>query len=168
MHYEIIRQMKKMLVHLDKWLQTASEFAQSKSFDPNVFVGMRLAPDQFPLSKQIQIACDTAKFGAGRLTGKEMPSQADTEQTIEELRSRVRSMVSYLEGFTAKDFEGAGARVISTPRWEGKVMSGTDYLLEHVMPNFFFHVTHSYAILRHNGVALGKQDYLGALSLRAP
>ncbi|HEX4353848.1 MAG TPA: DUF1993 domain-containing protein [Polyangiales bacterium] len=168
MHYEIIRELKKMLVNLDKWLETATQFAQSKSFDPNVFVGMRLAPDQFPLSRQIQTACDTAKFGAARLSGKEMPSNADNEQTIEELRARVRSMVSYLDGFTAKDFEGAGARVISTPRWEGKVMSGTDYLMEHVMPNFFFHVTHCYAILRHNGVALGKMDYLGSLSLRAP
>jgi hypothetical protein len=168
MHYEIIRELKKMLVNLDKWLETATQFAQSKSFDPNVFVGMRLAPDQFPLSRQIQTACDTAKFGAARLTGKEMPSNADNEQTLEELRARVRSMVSYLDGFTAKDFEGAGTRVISTPRWEGKVMSGTDYLMEHVMPNFFFHVTHTYAILRHNGVAIGKMDYLGSLSLRAP
>jgi uncharacterized protein len=81
---------------------------------------------------------------------------------------RVRSVISYLDGFSAADFEGAATRVVTQPRWEGKVMTGEDYLLEHAVPNFFFHATHVYAILRHNGVDIGKRQYLGTLSLRNP
>jgi hypothetical protein len=167
MYYETFLQMKKMLGNLDKWLDAAAAFAQTKSFDPNLFLGFRLAPDQFPFVRQVQAACDTAKLAAARLTGKEAPSHPDTEKTIEELHARVGAVVAYLDGFTANDFEGAATRVVSQPRWEGKVMSGADYFLEHALPNFFFHVTHAYAILRHNGVGLGKRDYLGSLSLRA-
>lgn len=166
MYFETLQQMKKMLGQLDKWLAAAATHAQSKSVDPNVFLGLRLALDQFPLSRQVQSACDTVKLGTSRLTGREAPSHADTEQTLEELRERIRSTLAYVDGFTAKDFESAATRVISQPRWEGKVMSGADYFLEHVLPNFFFHTTHAYAILRHNGVAVGKRDYLGALTQR--
>ncbi|HXN31043.1 MAG TPA: DUF1993 domain-containing protein [Polyangiaceae bacterium] len=168
MYYEMLCQMKKMLGQLDKWLEAAAAYAQAKSFDPNVFVGLRLAPDQFAFARQVQGACDTAKLLAARLAGKEAPSHPDTEQTLDELRGRVRTVLAYLEGFSAKDFQGAATRVITQPRWEGKVMSGADYFLEHGVPNFFFHLTHAYAILRHNGVNIGKRDYLGALSLRAP
>lgn len=166
--FETISEMKKMLGHVSKWLDAAASHAQSKSFDPNVFVGLRLAPDQFAFSRQVQTACDTLKLGVARLSGKDAPSHPDTEQTLDELRERVKSTLAFVEGFTAKDFEGAEKRVISQPRWEGKVMSGGDYFIEHVLPNFFFHVTHVYAILRHNGVSLGKRDYLGKLSLRDP
>jgi hypothetical protein len=168
MIYETIRQMKKMLGNLDKWLEAAGSYAQLKSFDPNVFMGLRLAPDQFAFARQVQTACDTVKAAAARLGGKEAPVHADTEQTLEELRARVRSVIAYLDTFTAKDFEAGPTRVISQPRWEGKTMSGADYFLEHALPNFFFHLTHAYAILRHNGVSIGKRDYLGALTFRAP
>jgi hypothetical protein len=168
MFYETIRQMKKMLSNLDKWLEAAAAHAQAKSFDPNVFVGLRLAPDQFAFARQVQTACDTAKLAAARLSGKDAPAHADTEQTLEELRARVKAVVAYLDGFSAKDFEAAATRSITQARWEGKTMSGADYFLEHALPNFFFHVTHAYAILRHNGVNVGKRDYLGTLSLRAP
>jgi hypothetical protein len=168
MFYETIRQMKKMLGNLDKWLEAAAAHAQAKSFDPNVFVGLRLAPDQFAFARQVQTACDTAKLAAARLSGKDAPAHADTEQTLEELRARVKAVVAYLDGFSAKDFEAAATRSITQARWEGKTMSGADYFLEHALPNFFFHVTHAYAILRHNGVNVGKRDYLGTLSLRAP
>jgi hypothetical protein len=168
MYYEIIRQMKKMLGQLDKWLEAAGEFAQAKKFDPNVYLTLRLAPDQFAFARQVQTACDTAKLVAARLTGKDAPSHPDTEQSLDELRARVRTVIAYLDGFTARDFEGAAARVITQPRWEGKVMSGADYFIEHGVPNFIFHITHAYAILRHNGVALGKRDYLGALTQRMP
>jgi hypothetical protein len=168
MYYETFLQMKKMLSQLDKWLDAAQAFAQAKAFDPNVFLGLRLAPDQFAFVRQVQTACDTSKLAAARLSGKDAPTNPDTEQTLDELHARVRTAVAYLDGFSAKDFEGAAARVITQPRWEGKVMSGADYFLEHAVPNFFFHVTHAYAILRHNGVSIGKRDYLGALSLRAP
>jgi hypothetical protein len=160
--------MKKMLSNLDKWLEAAAAHAQAKSFDPNVFVGLRLAPDQFAFARQVQTACDTAKLAAARLSGKDAPAHADTEQTLEELRARVKAVVAYLDGFSAKDFEAAATRSITQARWEGKTMSGADYFLEHALPNFFFHVTHAYAILRHNGVNVGKRDYLGTLSLRAP
>jgi hypothetical protein len=168
MYFDVLKQMKKMLGQLDKWLEKAAAFAQAKKFDPGVFLSLRLAPDQFAFARQVQAACDTAKVVAARLSGKEAPSHPDTEQTLDELRARVRTVLAYLEGFSAKDFEGAATRVITQPRWEGKVMSGADYFLEHGLPNFFFHLTHAYAILRHNGVELGKRDYLGPLSQRMP
>jgi hypothetical protein len=168
MYYEMFSQQKKMLGQLDKWLDAAAAYAKAKSFDPNVVLGLRLAPDQFAFARQVQAACDTAKLAAARLAGKEAPSHPDTEQTIEELQARVRAVIAYLDGFSAKDFEGAAKRVITQPRWEGKTMTGANYFLEHAVPNFFFHTTHAYAILRHNGVTIGKRDYLGTLTQQAP
>lgn len=168
MHHAMFGQMKKQLGQMEKWFDAATAFAKEKSFDPNVLLGMRLAPDQFPLVRQVQTTCDTAKLAASRLTGKEAPAHPDTEQTLDELRARVRSVIAFLDGLSAKDFEGAATRSVTQPRWEGKTMTGGDYFLEHAVPNFFFHLSHVYAILRHNGVPLGKRDYLGALSLRAP
>jgi hypothetical protein len=168
MYYESFLQMKKTLGQMLTWLDKAEAFAKEKSFDANLFVGFRLAPDQLSFARQIQIACDTVKLGASRLTGKEAPSQADTEQTLEELRARVQSVISYLDGYEEKDFEGTSTRTVTQPRWEGKIMTGKDYFFEHVQPNFFFHAAHTYAILRHNGVPVGKRDYLGTLSQRLP
>jgi uncharacterized protein len=160
--------MTKMLGQVDRWLETAEAYAKDKKFDSNLFLGFRLAPDQFGFARQIQITCDTAKLGASRLTGKEAPTHADNEQTLEELRARVQSVISYLGSFSAKDFDSAATASITQPRWEGKTMTGADYFLEHAVPNFFFHLTTAYAILRHNGVAVGKRDYLGALTQCAP
>jgi uncharacterized protein len=168
MYFESVGQMKKMLGQLGKWLEAAAAFAQTKKFDANVFLTLRLAPDQFAFAKQVQSACDTAKLVAARLAGKEAPSHPDTEQTLDELRARVVTVIAYLDGFRESDFAAAATQVITQPRWEGKVMSGADYFREHGQPNFFFHLTHAYAILRHNGVGLGKRDYLGALSQRLP
>jgi len=166
MYFETVRQMRKMLGQLDKWLDAATAYAQSRKFDPNNLLTSRLAPDQFPFVKQVQSTCDTAKLVAARLAGKQAPAHPDTEQSLPELQARIRTVAGYLESFTSADFEGAATRVITTPRWEGKVMSGADYYLEHGMPNFFFHLTHAYAILRHNGVELGKKDFLGPVSLK--
>jgi len=168
MHYAMFRQMKKQLGQLDTWLEKANEFATTKSFDPNLYLGFRLAPDQFAFAKQIQTACDTAKLAASRLTGREAPTFADDEQTLDALRDRVRAVIAYLDTLTAADFDAAATQVITQPRWQGKVMTGADYFLEHALPNFYFHLTHAYAILRHNGVGLGKRDYLGTLSQRMP
>jgi uncharacterized protein len=168
MYYDISRQMKKTLAQIDSWLDAAAAHAKAKSFDSNEYLGFRLAPDQFPFARQVQITCDTAKLATSRITGKDAPSQPDTEKTLDELRARVRSVITYLDGFSAKDYEGAATRVVTQPRWEGKTMTGHDYLLEHALPNFYFHAAHTYAILRHNGVTLGKKDFLGALSLKAP
>lgn len=168
MYLAIFGQMKKMLGQLDKWLETAKASAEDKKFDPNVFLGLRLAPDQFPFARQVQLACDTAKISAARLAGKEAPSHPDTEASLDELHARVRSVIAYLDGLSEKDLEEAATRTVTQPRWQGKVMTGADYFLEHAMPNFFFHLTHAYAILRHNGVSVGKRDYLGPLTQRMP
>jgi hypothetical protein len=168
MYYESFLQMKKMLGHVLNWLDKGEAYAKERSFDPVVFVNSRLAPDQLAFARQIQIACDTLKLGAARLTGKDAPSHADNEQTLDDLRARVRSVITYLDGYSEKDFEGTSTRSVTQPRWEGKVMTGKDYFFEHVQPNFFFHLSHTYAILRHNGVPVGKKDYLGALSQRLP
>jgi hypothetical protein len=168
MYYAMIGQMKKQLAQIDKWLDAAAAHAQAKSFDPNLFLTLRLAPDQFTFARQVQIACDTAKLAASRLSGKDAPAHPDTEQTLDELRARVRAVIAYLDAYSAKDLDGAATRSVTQPRWEGKTMSGADYFLEHAVPNFFFHLGHAYAILRHNGVSVGKRDYLGTLSLRAP
>ena len=168
MYFETFSEFKRILGHIDSWLEAATVYARSKSFDPNVLVSARLAPDQFALVRQVQSACDAAKFAAVRITGKEAPKHPDTEQTIDELRGRLRSVLEFLNGLTAKDFESAATHVVTNPRWEGKVMSGADYFVEYGIPNFFFHAVHVYAILRHNGVPLGKNDYLGKLSLRDP
>lgn len=168
MYFEAFSQFKKTLAQLDKWLETAAAHASSKGFEPSVYLSLRLAPDQLPFLRQVQIACDTAKLGASRLTGKDAPKHADDEQSLEALRARVASTLSYLEGFSAPDFQTAATRQVTQPRWEGKYMLGADYFLEHVMPNFYFHSTHVYAILRHNGVNLGKKDFLGPLSMHTP
>jgi uncharacterized protein len=168
MIHQSIRQMDKQLGQLDSWLVKATEYAQKKPFDVNTLLVFRLAPDQYPFVRQVQLSCDHAKFVAARLTGKEAPKHPDDEQTIESLHARIRSVRAWLDGFHAADFVGAEKRLVTLPRWEGKGMTGEDYLLEYAMPNFYFHLTHAYAILRHNGIDLGKKDYVGELKLRAP
>ncbi len=163
--YPFILEMKTMLSNLDRWLVTAAEHAKTKKVEPDALVTGRLALDQYPLVKQVQSACDTAKFTAARLTGKEPPKHADDEKTYDEVRARVAKVVTYLETFNEKDFEGAETRKVGLPWIPGgnKAALGLDYLVSFAQPNFFFHVTHAYAILRHNGVALGKMDYIGAM-----
>lgn len=168
MFYRTFLQMKKQLGQLDGWLEKAIKFAAAKNFDPDTLLTARLAPDQFALVKQVQVACDTAKLGSSRLSGKDAPKHEDNEQTIAALRTRIASVLSHLDGFSEKDFAQAATTTISQPRWEGKTMTGSDYFFEHVVPNFYFHLTHVYAILRHNGVDVGKRDYLGPLSQRLP
>jgi hypothetical protein len=168
MYFELVTQMKKHLGQFDKWFDVATTYATEKKFDPNLYLGFRLSPDQFAFARQVQVACDTAKLGASRLAGKDAPSHADDQKTLEELRARVKSVIAYLDGLTAQDFAEGATRSITQPRWEGRTMTGHDYFVEHVVPNFFFHAAHAYAILRHNGVPLGKRDYLGQLTQRAP
>jgi hypothetical protein len=162
----IVLEMKKLLGQISGWLDKAAAHAQAKKFDVNTLLQARLAPDQFPLVRQFQAVCDQAKYAAGRTTGKEIPAHPDTEQTVDEIKARVASVIAYLDTFTKNDFETIGSRTVTTPRWEGKSMTATDYLVEHAMPNVFFHITTAYAILRHNGVDVGKRDFLGQLSFR--
>jgi uncharacterized protein len=168
MYFEAFTQIKKTLGQLDKWLEAAAAHATAKSFDPAVYLTLRLAPDQFPFVRQVQTTCDTAKLAAARLSGKDAPKHADDEQTLDQLRARVQSVLEYLNGFSAADFEGAATRKITQPRWETKFMFGADYFWQHALPNFYFHSAHSYAILRHNGVSLGKRDFLGQLNMQQP
>ncbi|RYZ08466.1 MAG: DUF1993 domain-containing protein [Myxococcales bacterium] len=168
MYFEAFGQIQRTLTQLDKWLEAAAAHATAKSFDPSVYLTLRLAPDQFPLARQVQTACDTAKLAAARLSGKEAPKHPDDEQTLEQLRARVASVLSYLATFTAADFEGAATRKVTQARWEPKFMLGADYFWQHAQPNFFFHSAHVYALLRHNGVPLGKRDFLGPINMQEP
>jgi hypothetical protein len=164
--HAFVLEMKKLLRNLDGCLEKGTTFATAKHFEPEVLLHSRLAPDMFPLIRQIQSACDSAKFAAARTAGKQPPSHPDDEKTIADARKRIATVVAYLDTFTAADFDGIETRTVSLPRWEGKTMTATDYFVEHSLPNFFFHVTTAYAILRHNGVDVGKRDFLGALTMR--
>jgi hypothetical protein len=162
-----IPQLSKMLQNLERWLDKAADYAKTRNFDPETLLVARLAPDQYPLRKQIQAACDSAKFPAARLTGKKPPSHPDGEQTLPELRERIQSVISYLGSFKPEDFAGADKRQIELTFAEGQVIDGSDYLCEMALPNFYFHIVTAYSILRHNGVDLGKIDFIGSLNLRA-
>ncbi|HEY4013730.1 MAG TPA: DUF1993 domain-containing protein [Polyangiaceae bacterium] len=164
--HDHVMQMKKMLNQLDGWIDKAVSHAKAKSFDSAVYFTARLAPDQYPFSRQVQAACDNAKFAAARLTGKDPPKHPDTEQTVDDLKARIRTCVAYLDTLRAADFDATEGRLIALPFLEGKVMTSADYLRESSLPNFYFHLTTAYAILRHNGVDVGKRDYIGSLSVR--
>jgi hypothetical protein len=161
-----IPQLKKMLTNLGSWLDAGVAYADKKKFDSAVLANARLAPDMYPLVKQVQSACDSAKFAGARLSGKEAPKHPDTETTMDELRARVKSALAFLETLKAADFNGAEKRVVPLPFMEGKAMDGNDYLCELALPNFYFHITMAYAILRHNGVELGKMNYIGSMNLK--
>lgn len=162
----LVTQSVKMLENLDKILDKGAAFASSKKIEPEVLLNSRLAPDQFNLIRQVQIACDTVKLGVARLSGKEAPSYDDNEKTLADLKARIAKTVSYVKTFSDKDFAGFETKQVTTPRWEGKYLTGNDYFLQHVIPNLFFHVTTAYAILRHNGVDVGKKDYLGEMPFK--
>ena len=168
MYHEAFAQMKKLLGQLDKWLDTAVAHAKSRSFDPNLFLGFRLAPDQFAFARQVQVACDTAKLAASRLTGKDAQTQADTEQTIDELKARIAKTLAHVKSLDRAKIDAAADREITFPL--GPVnkgsMKGDDYLTHFVLPNFYFHLTAAYAILRHAGVEVGKRDFLGQIPMK--
>ena len=157
----------KLLSNVDKWLDKAAAHAHAKKFDVEFFTSARLAPDQYAFVRQIQAACDQAKFTVAKLTGKEPPSHPDTEKTIAELRQRIHTVVAYLGTFKREDFEGADERRCSHTWMGDKWLRGGDYLDHFALPNFHFHMTTAYDILRHNGVPVGKMDYIVDLPLRS-
>ncbi|WP_445427577.1 DUF1993 domain-containing protein [Alishewanella sp. HL-SH05] len=166
MYFQLsITQATKMLHNLQHILDKSSAYALSKKIDMSVLLNARLAPDQFPLIRQVQIACDTAKLGAARLTNQveNAPKHADDESTLEQLTQRINDTVAYLASFKETDFASAATQHVSQPRWEGKYLTGEEFLMQHILPNLYFHITTAYAILRHNGVDVGKKDYLGAM-----
>lgn len=154
---------EKFLGNLEKWLDKAVALAEAKKFDPQVLVDARLAPDQWSLKGQIQGACDTAKYAVAKLTGKEPPAHPDSEVTLADCRARIRTVLDYVATFSKDDFAGAEERRCEHKWMRGRALRGGDYLDHFVLPNFHFHITTAYEILRHNGVDLGKMDHLGSL-----
>lgn len=150
------------LRNLKAILEKGVAYAEARKFDPNVLATQRLFPDMLPLSRQIQIASDAAKGTAARLSGTEAPKFEDTETTMAELIARVGKTIDYLQGFKAAQIDGSEERAITivTPRITLN-FTGQNFLRHWAIPNFFFHVTTAYNLLRHNGVEIGKQDYLG-------
>jgi hypothetical protein len=151
-----------VLTNLSTILDKAQAHVDAKKIDASVLIGFRLFPDMFPLSRQVQIACDTAKAAVARLAGIEIPAYEDTEKTFAELKERVAKTIAFVQGVTAAQVDGTEDKDIVITRGE-KVSSykGMQFLLGHAIPNVYFHTTATYAILRHNGVELGKRDYLG-------
>ncbi len=161
-HELAILQPKKMLQNLGKWLDEAATYAEERKFDPDVYVQSRLAPNQFALVRQIQSACDTAKFIPARLGDVKAPSFADDETTFAEPQKRVADTVAFLatvEEGVLEGFEEREVKMRFLP--EGAWFRGEDYLQSFAIPNFYFHISCAYAILRHNGVQLGKRAFLG-------
>jgi uncharacterized protein len=161
-----ILQFKKTLANLDNCMAKAEAYATAKKFDVNVLANYRLAPDMFPLVKQIQSCCDTAKFAAAYLSKQTPPKHEDNEVTFGEARARIQKVIAYLDGFKAADFDGYASVKVS-PSWaNGKWLTGEEYLEDLAIPNFYFHVMATYTLLRHAGVDVGKMDYLGAINLK--
>jgi uncharacterized protein len=161
-----IRLFVKTLQNLERWMDKAAAHATAKSFEVDTLAQARLAPDAYPFTRQVQAACDQAKYAAAYLGGKQAPSHPDTEQTFAELKQRIQKCLSFLESVPARDLAGADDRKVAPPWLGGKWLRGGDYLAHVAVPNFFFHATMAYAILRHNGVELGKMDFIGSLPLQ--
>jgi hypothetical protein len=152
----------KFLPALQKVLEKAEADAEARKIDPQVFLQARLAPDMFHLTRQVQICTDQVKGGLSRLANVEVPAWADDEASFADLQARLEKALAYAKTFKPKQFEGAEKRTIELkfPNASFSFM-GQDYLLNFVLPNFYFHMTAAYAILRHNGVQIGKRDFLG-------
>jgi hypothetical protein len=164
--HDAIQLFAKTLDNLEKWMDKAAEHAKDRSFDVDVLAQARLAPDQFAFVQQVQSGCDQAKYAAAYLAGKPPPSHPDTEKTFAELHERIRKCTAFLATVQEKDLAGAEERKVAPPWLGGGWLRGADYLVHVAVPNFFFHATMAYAILRHNGVKLGKMDYVGGLPTR--
>ena len=162
--YPVIKQFARTLRNLDAVLDKATKYAEARKFDVNNFLTARLFPDMLPFVTQIRIACDQAKSAAANLSGKEAPKHEDTEKTFPELRERIAKCLAYLDTFTAADFEATRPdTMIRLPNRPGKAIPAAEYLYARQIPNFFFHVTTAYDLLRQGGVEIGKSDYLGPL-----
>ena len=152
-----------ILGSLSGLLTKAEAHCKAKNIQPEVLLGARLYPDMLPLSKQIQLACDFAAKGCARLTHSEVPSTPDTEKTFEELKARLAKTSAYLKTFKPAQFEGADTRDVSFPAGPEKTMTlkGQQFLNSYAFANFYFHAATAHGILRHNGVEIGKRDFLG-------
>ncbi|HEY2483420.1 MAG TPA: DUF1993 domain-containing protein, partial [Caulobacteraceae bacterium] len=165
MYHQMISQCTQSLKTLETCLDKAERHAAAKKFDAGVLMASRLAPDMQPFTYQVQSACDYVKLAAAWLSGETPPKHEDNEQTSDELRVRIRKTVAFAESVKEAQYAGAGERKVSLSWAPGKVMNGQDYLLQMTMPNTYFHIAMAYAILRHNGVDVGKMDFLGPINL---
>ena len=164
MYQASVPQFIKMLGNLKSILDKAATHATSKKIDESVFINARLSPDMLPLTAQVQIATDFARGTTARLVGVEPPKVEDNEKSFAELTARIDAAITYVRTFSAAQVDGSETRQITrTIREAPKTFSGQDYLIQFSLPNFYFHVTTAYAILRHNGVEIGKLDFLGPL-----
>ncbi len=154
----------KTLENLSAILDKAVAHAEAKKIDPNALLGARLFPDMFPLVRQVQLSSDFAKSGAARLAAIDPPKFTDNEASFEELKDRIKKTVDFLNGLKPAQIDGSEAREISFPiGGKPRTFQGQAYLLHWALPNFFFHVTTAYDLLRHNGVEVGKRDFLGSV-----
>jgi hypothetical protein len=152
----------RMLTNLAAILDKAAAYAEARRFDPSALLNARLFPDMYPLKRQVQLATDFAKGAAARLAGREPPAWEDNEASLAELKARIARTIEFLQDFRSEQFEGADERDITlTIRNETIRLKGAPYLLQQALPNFYFHVTTAYAILRHCGLEIGKRDFLG-------
>ncbi len=156
----------KNLQNLSSFIDKSVLHAEGASIDTKSLLDARLAPDQFSFVKQIQLASDTAKAFAARLNEQDPVSMPDTESTMEELKARIDATIALLKEVKSEDVEGKEDAQVTIKWFPGKFVTGFDYATQYVLPNFFFHVTTAYSILRHQGVDLGKADYLGGLPLQ--
>lgn len=164
MYHQVVSQCTHSLTNLETCLDKAERYAAAKRFDVGVLMTSRLAPDMQNFVYQVQSACDYVKAAAAWLSGQAPPKHPDTEQTTDELRARIRKTVAFAESVTAAQYAGAGGQKIKLSWMPGKVIGGEDYLLQVVVPNAYFHMAMAYAILRHNGVDVGKRDFLGSMN----
>lgn len=162
MHSACVPPMRLVLSNLLKWLDKAEAHAAARRFPADNYLTLRLAPDMLPFASQIRIACDTAKRGVARLANVEVPTHADDETTLAQLRARVESVIAILDGVPAQAFEGSDDRAIEVPQRNRDPLKfdGESFLKHFVLPNFYFHTTTAYALLRQAGVELGKADFL--------
>ena len=163
MHSASVPVFVRMLKNLSAILDKAEQHAESRKFDVAVLLGSRLAPDMLPFTRQVLIACDSAKFAVSRLSGVDAPSFPDTEKTIAELKERIAKTIEYVQSIPPEKLNGTEDKPVSVPirGTEPLQYTGESYLKHHALPNFYFHVTTAYDLLRHNGVQLGKADFLG-------
>ena len=163
MHSASVPVFVRMFGNLLTWLDKAEAHAAARKFDANNYLGLRLAPDMLPFTRQIQIASDAAKACMARLAGVEVPKWDDNEASLDDLRARVRKTIDYVNSFSAAQIDGSDSREISVPQRsrDALMFSGENFLKYYVLPNLYFHLTTTYAILRHSGVDVGKGDFLG-------
>jgi hypothetical protein len=162
-----VPQLIKMLKNVDRWLVAAISHAERKKYDVNNLLKFRLAPDQFSFDQQVQAVCDNARLLVARLAGKDAPAHPDLATSFEQARARLATVIAELEGYTPDDFAGAEERPISLPWMDGKWMRGDEYIAQFALANFYFHVVTAYAVLRHNGIDLGKREFIGGVPMRS-